>query len=158
MRDVAEEDPLEVEASRHGLNYIGLDGNIACLVNGAGLAMATMDIIKFYGGEPANFLDVGGGATEEQVTEAFKILIADKKVKAILVNIFGGIMKVDIIAQGIINAAKSIGLSVPLVVRLEGTNVELGKQLLRESGLALITANDLADAAQKVVEAAKTRV
>jgi succinyl-CoA synthetase beta subunit len=158
MRDVAEEDPREVEASRHGLNYIGLDGNIACLVNGAGLAMATMDIIKFYGGEPANFLDVGGGATEEQVTEAFKILIADKKVKAILVNIFGGIMKVDIIAQGIINAAKSIGLSVPLVVRLEGTNVEVGKQLLKESGLALITANDLADAAQKAVEAAKTRV
>jgi len=158
MRDLAEEDPREVEASKHGLNYIGLDGNIACLVNGAGLAMATMDIIKFYGGEPANFLDVGGGATEEQVTEAFKILIADKKVKAILVNIFGGIMKVDIIAQGIINAAKSIGLSVPLVVRLEGTNVELGKQLLKESGLALITANDLADAAQKAVEAAKTRV
>lgn len=156
MRDVAEEDPREVEASRHGLNYIGLDGNIACLVNGAGLAMATMDIIKFYGGEPANFLDVGGGATEEQVTEAFKILIADKKVKAILVNIFGGIMKVDIIAQGIINAAKSIGLSVPLVVRLEGTNVELGKQLLKESGLALITANDLADAAQKTVAAAAT--
>jgi succinyl-CoA synthetase beta subunit len=154
MRDVAEEDPREVEASKHGLNYIGLDGNIACLVNGAGLAMATMDIIKFYGGEPANFLDVGGGATEEQVTEAFKILIADKKVKAILVNIFGGIMKCDIIAQGIINAAKTLKLSVPLVVRLEGTNVELGKRLLRESGLALITADDLADAAQKVVAAA----
>jgi succinyl-CoA synthetase beta subunit len=155
MRDIAEEDPREVEASKHGLNYIGLDGNIACLVNGAGLAMATMDIIKFYGGEPANFLDVGGGATEEQVTEAFKILIADKKVKAILVNIFGGIMKCDVIAQGIIDAAKSVKLSVPLVVRLEGTNVERGKQMLKESGLALIAADDLADAAQKVVAAAK---
>jgi succinyl-CoA synthetase beta subunit len=155
MRDTAEEDPREVEASKHGLSYIGLDGNIACLVNGAGLAMATMDIIKFYGGEPANFLDVGGGATEEQVTEAFKILISDKKVKAILVNIFGGIMKCDIIAQGIINAAKALKLSVPLVVRLEGTNVEKGKQLLKESGLALIAADDLADAAQKAVKAAK---
>jgi len=154
MRDRAEEDPREVEASKHGLNYIGLDGNIACLVNGAGLAMATMDIIKFYGGEPANFLDVGGGATEEQVTEAFKILIGDKKVKAILVNIFGGIMKCDVIAQGIIDAAKTVKLSVPLVVRLEGTNVERGKELLKESGLALIAADDLADAAQKVVRAA----
>ena len=143
MRDIAEEDPREVEASKHGLNYIGLDGNIACLVNGAGLAMATMDIIKFYGGSPANFLDVGGGATEEQVTEAFKILIADKNVKAILVNIFGGIMKCDVIAQGIINAAKAVKLSVPLVVRLEGTNVEAGKKLLAESGLSLITADDL---------------
>jgi succinyl-CoA synthetase beta subunit len=158
MRDIAEEDPREVEASKHGLNYIGLDGNIACLVNGAGLAMATMDIIKFYGGEPANFLDVGGGATEEQVTEAFKILIADKKVKAILVNIFGGIMKCDVIAEGIINAAKTVKLSVPLVVRLEGTNVQRGKQLLKESGLALIAADDLGDAAQKVVKAAKRRV
>jgi succinyl-CoA synthetase beta subunit len=157
MRDVAEEDPREVEASKHGLNYIGLDGDIACLVNGAGLAMATMDIIKFYGGEPANFLDVGGGATEEQVTEALKILIADKHVKAILVNIFGGIMKVDIIAQGLINAAKSVKLLVPLVVRLEGTNVERGKQMLKESGLALIAADDLADAAQKVVTAAKDK-
>jgi succinyl-CoA synthetase beta subunit len=154
LRDIAEEDPREVEASKHGLSYIGLDGNIACLVNGAGLAMATMDIIKFYGGEPANFLDVGGGATEEQVTEAFKILIADKKVKAILVNIFGGIMKCDVIGQGIINAAKTVKLSVPLVVRLEGTNVEKGKQLLKESGLELIAADDLADAAQKVVSAA----
>src|SRR6266478_2570373 len=156
MRDVAEEDPREVEASKHGLNYIGLDGNIACLVNGAGLAMATMDIIKFYGGEPANFLDVGGGATEEQVTEAFKVLIADKHVKSILVNIFGGIMKVDVIAKGIINAAKTVKLSVPLVVRLEGTNVERGKQLLKESGVALIAADDLADAAQKAVTAAGT--
>ena len=157
LRDVAEEDPREVEASKHGLNYIGLDGNIACLVNGAGLAMATMDIIKFYGGEPSNFLDVGGGATEEQVTEAFKILIADKKVKAILVNIFGGIMKCDIIAQGIVNAAKTVKLSVPLVVRLEGTNVERGKQLLKESGVALIAADDLADAARKAVAAAKRK-
>jgi len=157
MRDIAEEDPREVEASKHGLNYIGLDGNIACLVNGAGLAMATMDIIKFYGGKPANFLDVGGGATEEQVTEAFKILITDKKVQAILVNIFGGIMKCDVIAQGIINAAKTVHLSVPLVVRLEGTNVEKGKCLLKESGVALITADDLADAAQKAVEAASSK-
>ena len=154
LRDVAQEDPREVEASKHGLNYIGLDGNIACLVNGAGLAMATMDIIKFYGGEPANFLDVGGGANEQQVTKAFKILLADKKVKAILVNIFGGIMKCDVIAQGIINAAKTIKRSVPVVVRLEGTNVERAKQLLKESGLALITAGDLADAAQKAVAAA----
>ena len=157
LRDIAEEDPREVEASKHGLNYIGLDGNIACLVNGAGLAMATMDIIKFYGGEPANFLDVGGGATEEQVTDAFKILIGDKNVRAILVNIFGGIMKCDVIAQGIINAAKSLKLSVPLVVRLEGTNVERGKRLLKETGLALIAADDLADAAQKAVAAAKSK-
>jgi len=157
MRDIAEEDPREVEASKHGLNYIGLDGNIACLVNGAGLAMATMDIVKFYGGNPANFLDVGGGASEEQVTEAFKILIADKNVKAILVNIFGGIMKVDVIAQGIINAAKTVKLSVPVVVRLEGTNVEKGKQLLKKSGVELIPADDLADAAQKAVAAAKTK-
>src|SRR6184192_3876011 len=154
MRDTAEEDPREVEASKHGLNYIGLDGDIACLVNGAGLAMATMDIIKFYGGSPANFLDVGGGATEEQVTEAFKILIADENVKAILVNIFGGIMKCDVIAQGIINAVKAVKLPVPLVVRLEGTNVEGGKKLIAESGLPVITAGDLADAAQKAVHAA----
>src|SRR5205085_5636192 len=155
MRDVAEEDPREVEASKHGLNYIGLDGNIACLVNGAGLAMATMDIIKTYGGSPANFLDVGGSASGEQVTEAFKILIADKRVEAILVNIFGGIMKCDVIAEGIITAAKAVGLSVPLVVRLEGTNVEAGKKLIAESGLRVITAGDLADAAQKVVSAAE---
>jgi succinyl-CoA synthetase beta subunit len=157
MRDTAEEDPREVDASKHGLNYIGLDGNIACLVNGAGLAMATMDIIKFYGGSPANFLDVGGSATEEQVTEAFKILISDKNVKAILVNIFGGIMKCDVIAQGIINAAKAVKLSVPLVVRLEGTNVDAGKKLLAGSGIAVIAADDLADAAQKVVKAAKAK-
>src|SRR6478735_8362055 len=154
MRDVAEEDPREVEASKHGLNYIGLDGDIACLVNGAGLAMATMDIIKFYGGSPANFLDVGGGATEEQVTEAFKLLVSDENVKAILVNIFGGIMKCDVIAQGIVNAVKAVKLPVPLVVRLEGTNVDAGKKLLAESGLAVIAADDLADAAQKVVAAA----
>jgi succinyl-CoA synthetase beta subunit len=157
MRDTAEEDPREVEASKHGLNYIGLDGNIACLVNGAGLAMATMDIIKFYGGSPANFLDVGGGATEEQVTEAFKILISDKNVKAILVNIFGGIMRCDVIAQGIINAAKTVKLSVPLVVRLEGTNVEAGKKMIADSGLPVITADDLADAAEKAVAAASSK-
>jgi succinyl-CoA synthetase beta subunit len=154
MRDTAEEDPREVEASKHGLNYIGLDGNIACLVNGAGLAMATMDIIKFYGGNPANFLDVGGSATEEQVTEAFKILVSDKNVQAILVNIFGGIAKCDVIAQGIINAARTVKLSVPLVVRLEGTNVEEGKKLIAESGLTVIAADNLADAAEKVVKAA----
>jgi succinyl-CoA synthetase beta subunit len=158
LRDISEEDPREVEASKHGLNYIGLDGNIACLVNGAGLAMATMDIIKHYGGTPANFLDVGGSATEEQVTEAFKILVADKRVEAILVNIFGGIAKCDVIAQGIISAAKTVHLEVPLVVRLEGTNVEEGKRLLRESDLTVITADDLGDAAQKAVEAAAAGV
>jgi len=157
LRDVGEEDPREVEASKYGLNYIGLDGNIACLVNGAGLAMATMDIIKFYGGSPANFLDVGGGATEEQVTQAFKLLVSDENVKAILVNIFGGIMKCDVIAQGIVNAVKAVKLPVPLVVRLEGTNVEAGKKIIAESGLAVITADDLGDAAQKAVEAAKTK-
>ncbi len=155
-RDIEEEDPREVEASKSNLSYIGLDGNIACLVNGAGLAMATMDIIKFHGGEPANFLDVGGGATEQQVTDAFKILIADKRVKAILVNIFGGIMKCDIIAQGIINAVKAVNLPVPLVVRLEGTNVEAGRKLLAESGLPLISATDIDDAARKVVAAVTT--
>ncbi len=155
LRDTAEEDPREVEASRHGLNYIGLDGNIACLVNGAGLAMATMDIIKFYGGSPANFLDVGGGATEEQVTEAFQLLVSDENVKAILVNIFGGIMRCDVIAQGIVNAVKKVRLPVPLVVRLEGTNVEAGKKIIADSGLAVTTADDLADAAQKAVRAAE---
>jgi succinyl-CoA synthetase beta subunit len=156
-RDIAEEDPREVEASKFNLNYIGLDGNIACMVNGAGLAMATMDIIQFYGGSPANFLDVGGSATEQQVTEAFKLLASDPKVQAILVNIFGGIMKCDVIAQGIINAVKLVKLPVPLVVRLEGTNVDLGKKLLIESKLPIITAEDLADAAQKVVQAAKKK-
>lgn len=155
LRDLAEEDPREVEASKFHLNYIGLSGNIGCMVNGAGLAMATMDIIKYYGGEPANFLDVGGGATEAQVTEAFKILMADPSVEAILVNIFGGIMKCDVIAQGVINAYRILEERemrlVPLVVRLEGTNVEEGKRLLRESGLPLQPADDLCDAAQKVV-------
>jgi succinyl-CoA synthetase beta subunit len=155
MRDVTEEDPREVEASKFNLNYIGLDGNIACLVNGAGLAMATMDIIKYHGGEPANFLDVGGGATESQVTEAFKILVSDSNVKAILVNIFGGIMKCDVIAQGIINAVKAVSLPIPLVVRLEGTNVDLGKKLLEDSKLPIQAAAGLTEAAQKVVAAAK---
>ena len=153
-RDVTEEDAREVEASKFGLNYIGLEGNIACLVNGAGLAMGTMDIIQYAGGKPANFLDVGGGANEQQVTEAFKILVADKNVKAILVNIFGGIMKCDTIAQGIINAVKAVSLPVPLVVRLEGTNVAAGKKLLQESNLPIIAADDLGDAAKKVVAAA----
>ncbi len=157
MRDTAEEDPREVEASKYGLNYIGLDGNIACLVNGAGLAMATMDIIKYHGGSPANFLDVGGGATEEQVTAAFQLLLSDKHVQAILVNIFGGIMRCDIIAQGIINAARKLHLDVPLVVRLEGTNVEAGKKLIAESGLSVITADNLDDAAVKAVKAAKEK-
>jgi len=151
--DTSEEDPREVAAAKVGLNYIGMDGNIGCMVNGAGLAMATMDIIKLYKGSPANFLDVGGGANEQQVTEAFKILTGDPQVKAILVNIFGGIMKCDIIAQGIIVAAKQVKLSIPLVVRLEGTNVELGKQLLEKSGLPIITASNLDDAAQKAVAA-----
>ncbi|MEI6350010.1 MAG: ADP-forming succinate--CoA ligase subunit beta [Verrucomicrobiota bacterium] len=155
LRDTAEEDPREVEASKHGLNYIGLDGNIACLVNGAGLAMATMDIIKYFGGEPANFLDVGGGATKEQVAEAFKIILADPKVKGILVNIFGGIMQCDIIAAGVLAAVQETHLSIPLVVRLEGSNVEEGKRIIRESGLAVISADSLADGARKVVEAIK---
>ena len=155
MRDLNEEDPREVEASKHNLNYIGLDGDIACMVNGAGLAMATMDIIKHYGGNPANFLDVGGGATQETVTEAFKILCADKHVTGILVNIFGGIMKCDVIAAGIVGAVRDVKLNVPLVVRLEGTNVDLGKKILKDSGLPIITADGLADAAQKVVAAAK---
>jgi succinyl-CoA synthetase beta subunit len=155
LRDLEEEDPAEVEASKYDLNYIKLDGEIGCMVNGAGLAMATMDIIKLYGSEPANFLDVGGGASKEKVTAAFKIIVADPNVKGILVNIFGGIMKCDIIAEGIVAAAKEISLSVPLVVRLEGTNVELGKKILAESGLPILSANDLADAAQKIVKAVK---
>ena len=159
MRDIEEEDPREVEASKSNLNYIGLDGNIACLVNGAGLAMATMDIIKHYGGEPANFLDVGGSANEQQVTEAFKILVADAKVQAILVNIFGGIMKCDVIAQGIINAVRYLennnGRIVPLVVRLEGTNVKLGMKMLTESGLQIVVAENISDAAEKVVNIIK---
>ena len=155
MRDLNEEDPREVEASKFNLNYIGLDGNIACMVNGAGLAMSTMDIIKYYGGSPANFLDVGGGASTEQVTEAFKILCADKNVRGILVNIFGGIMKCDVIANGILSAVKQVHVGVPLVVRLEGTNVELGKKILQDSGLPIITADSLADAAQKIVKASQ---
>ena len=154
MRDTAEEDPREVEASKHELNYIGLDGNIACLVNGAGLAMATMDIIKFYGGNPANFLDVGGGATAQKVTAAFKIITSDPDVKAIFVNIFGGIMKCDTIAEGVIAAVKEVGLKMPLIVRLEGTNVELGKKMLAESGLNITAASDMADGAKKAVAAA----
>ncbi|MEJ2199429.1 MAG: ADP-forming succinate--CoA ligase subunit beta [Desulfuromonadaceae bacterium] len=153
MRDYDEEDPHEIEASQYDLSYISLDGNIGCLVNGAGLAMATMDIIKHYGGDPANFLDVGGGATAERVTEAFKLILSDPKVKGILVNIFGGIMKCDIIAAGVIAAAKQLGVSVPLVVRLEGTNVEKGKMMLAESGLNIIAADGMADAAQKIVTA-----
>ena len=155
MRDLDEEDPAEVEASKSDLNYIQLDGNIGCLVNGAGLAMATMDIIKFYGGAPANFLDVGGGATTEKVTEAFKIMLRNPALAAILVNIFGGIMKCDVIATALVAAAKVVSLRVPLVVRLEGTNVELGKKILAESGLPIISGADMADAAQKVVAAAK---
>ena len=155
MRDVTEENPKEVEASKFDLSYIALDGNIGCMVNGAGLAMATMDIIKHYGAEPANFLDVGGGATTEKVTEAFKIILSDKNVKAVLVNIFGGIMRCDVVATGVVEAAKQVKLAVPLVVRLEGTNVELGKKILSESGLNIIAANDLADAAKKAVEATK---
>jgi succinyl-CoA synthetase beta subunit len=155
LRDLHEEQPLEIEASKYNLNYIKLDGSIGCMVNGAGLAMATMDVIKLYGGEPANFLDVGGGASAEQVTAAFKILLADPNTKAILVNIFGGIMKCDVIAQGVLTAAREVKLSVPLVVRLEGTNVELGRKMLSESGLPIITASNLDDAASKAVATLK---
>jgi len=153
MRDLDEEDPAEIEASKFGLSYISLDGNIGCLVNGAGLAMATMDIIKLYGGAPANFLDVGGGATTDKVTEAFKLMLKNPNVQAILVNIFGGIMKCDVIAQGVVEAARQVKLAVPLVVRLEGTNVDLGKRILAESGLPIISAGNMADAAQKAVNA-----
>jgi succinyl-CoA synthetase beta subunit len=155
LRDLNEEDPKEIEASEYNLNYIALDGNIACMVNGAGLAMATMDIIKHFGGSPANFLDVGGGANEDQVTAAFKIILQDPAVKGVLVNIFGGIMKCDVIAKGIIAAAQKIKIHVPVVVRLDGTNVEEGKKLLSESGLDLVPADDLSQAAQKIVELAK---
>lgn len=154
LRDLDEEDPLEIEAAEHDLSYVPLDGNIGCLVNGAGLAMATMDIIKLYGGNPANFLDVGGGATADKVTEAFKIMLRNPKLRAILVNIFGGIMRCDVIADGVTNAAREVKLSVPLVVRLEGTNVALGKKILAESGLTIISATDMADAAEKAVRAA----
>jgi succinyl-CoA synthetase beta subunit len=155
LRDVDEEDPAEVEASKHELNYVQLDGDIGCLVNGAGLAMATMDIIKFYGGSPANFLDVGGGATTEKVTEAFKIMLRNPSLKAILVNIFGGIMRCDVIAQALVDASKAVSLKVPLVVRLEGTNVDEGNKILADSKLPIISAKNMADAAQKVVQAAK---
>jgi succinyl-CoA synthetase beta subunit len=155
MRDEDEEDPAELEAGKHNLNYIKLDGNIGCMVNGAGLAMATMDIIKLYGGAPANFLDVGGGATKERVTTAFKIILSDPNVEGILVNIFGGIMRCDVIAEGVVAAAKEVSLHVPLVVRLEGTNVELGKKILAQSGLPILSADNLADAAEKIVKAVK---
>ncbi|MBN9889154.1 ADP-forming succinate--CoA ligase subunit beta [Salipiger abyssi] len=155
LRDETEEDPKELAASQHDLNYIALDGEIGCMVNGAGLAMATMDIIKLYGAEPANFLDVGGGATKEKVTEAFKIITSDENVKGILVNIFGGIMRCDVIAEGVIAAVKEVGLQVPLVVRLEGTNVDLGKKIINESGMDVIAADDLADGAEKIVKAVK---
>jgi succinyl-CoA synthetase beta subunit len=154
LRDTSEEDPLEIEASKFNLNYIHLDGNIGCMVNGAGLAMATMDIIKLAGGEPANFLDVGGGANAEQIRNAFKILMSDKKVKAVLINIFGGILRCDVLAQGVIAAVKELGVPVPIVIRMEGTNVEEGKRLLRESGMQLTTADSMDEAAKKVVELA----
>jgi succinyl-CoA synthetase beta subunit len=157
LRDLDEEDPLEIEASKHDLNYISLDGNIACMVNGAGLAMATMDTIKLFGGSPANFLDVGGGATAEKVTAAFKIMLSNRKVKAILVNIFGGIMKCDTIASGVVQAAREVKLSVPLVVRMKGTNEDLGKKILKDSGLPIISADNMADAAKKVVAAVKKK-
>ena len=155
LRDLAEEDPAEVKASEFDLSYIKLDGTIGCMVNGAGLAMATMDIIKLYGAEPANFLDVGGGATKEKVTEAFKIIMSDDNVEGILVNIFGGIMRCDVIAEGVVAAARETRLAVPLVVRLAGTNVELGQKILSESGLTIIPADDLDDAAEKIVAAVK---
>jgi succinyl-CoA synthetase beta subunit len=155
MRDESEEDPAETEAAKHGLNYIKLDGNIGCMVNGAGLAMATMDIIKLRGGDPANFLDVGGGATKERVTTAFKLILSDPHVEGILVNIFGGIMRCDVIAEGVVAAAREVSLHVPLVVRLEGTNVTLGKKILAESGLPILSADNLADAAEKIVKAVK---
>jgi len=154
LRDLDEEDSAEIEASRYGLSYISLDGNIGCLVNGAGLAMATMDIIKLYGGNPANFLDVGGGATAEKVTEAFKLMLRNPRLQAILINIFGGIMRCDIIAEGVVTAAREVRLHVPLVVRLEGTNADIGKKILAESGLAIISAGNMADAAEKAVTAA----
>jgi succinyl-CoA synthetase beta subunit len=155
LRDETEEDPKEIEASKYELNYVALDGSIGCMVNGAGLAMATMDIIKLYGMAPANFLDVGGSATKEKVTAAFKIITADPNVKGILINIFGGIMKCDIIAEGVVSAVNEVGLKIPLVVRLEGTNVDLGKKIIKESGLNVVSADNLDDAAQKIVKAVK---
>jgi succinyl-CoA synthetase beta subunit len=155
LRDMNEEDAKEIEASKHDLSYISLEGNIGCMVNGAGLAMATMDIIKQYGGEPANFLDVGGGASTEKVTAAFKIILQDEHVRAVLINIFGGIMRCDVLAQGVVEAAREVQLRVPLVVRLEGTNVDIGKKILADSGLNIISAADMADAAEKAVAAAR---
>ena len=155
LRDLSEEDSTEIEASKHDLAYIKLDGKIGCMVNGAGLAMATMDIIKLYGSEPANFLDVGGGASKEKVSAAFKIILSDKNVKGILINIFGGIMRCDVLAQGVVDAIKEVNLSVPLVVRLAGTNVEIGKKILKDSNLKIISANNLSDAAKKIVEVIK---
>jgi len=155
MRDVDEEDPLEVKATNYGLNYVRMDGNVGCMVNGAGLAMATMDIIQYAGGRPANFLDVGGGANEEQVRKGLEIILADPNVRAVLVNIFGGIMRCDIVANGVVSAAKSLGIKVPVVVRLEGTNVELGQRILAESGLNFAVANGMQDAAEKVVALAR---
>ncbi len=157
LRDLHEEDPREVEAGKHELSYISLDGNIACMVNGAGLAMATMDIIKFYGGEPANFLDVGGGANKEKVAEAFKILLGDERVRGVLINIFGGIMRCDVLAQGVVEAARELHVTVPLVVRMQGTNVEIGRKILAESGLAIIAAETMAEAAEKIVKAVKDK-
>ena len=155
LRDLGEEEPLEIEASKFSLNYIKLDGTIGCMVNGAGLAMATMDIIKLAGGEPANFLDVGGGANAEQIKNAFRILMSDTSVKAVLINIFGGILRCDVLAQGVIAAVKDLGVRVPIVIRMEGTNVELGKQMLKESGLNFTTADSMGEAAEKVVAAGK---
>ena len=152
MRDPNEEDPAESEAAKFDLSYVHLDGNIGCMVNGAGLAMATMDIVKYYGAEPANFLDVGGGANAKKIAAAFRILLSDPRVKAVLINVFGGIMQCDVLAQGVVEAAREVKLSVPLVVRMEGTNVKEGKQILAESGIKVITANDMADAARRVVE------
>jgi succinyl-CoA synthetase beta subunit len=157
LRDLDEEDPREVEASEYDLSYISLDGNIACMVNGAGLAMATMDIIKHYGGEPANFLDVGGGADEEKVAQAFRILLADSRVRGVLINIFGGIMRCDVLAQGVVDAARELKITVPLVVRMQGTNVEQGRQILEGSGLTIISADTMAEAAEKIVSAVRVR-
>jgi succinyl-CoA synthetase beta subunit len=157
LRDLNEEDPREVEASKYDLSYISLDGNIACMVNGAGLAMATMDIIKLYGGEPANFLDVGGGADKDKVAQAFRILLADARVRGVLINIFGGIMRCDVLAQGVVEAARELNVNVPLVVRMQGTNVEIGRKILADSGLAIISAETMAEAAEKIVSAVRSQ-
>jgi succinyl-CoA synthetase beta subunit len=158
LRDLHEEDPREIEASKYDLSYISLDGNIACMVNGAGLAMATMDIIKLYGGEPANFLDVGGGASKEKVAQAFRILLADARVRGVLINIFGGIMRCDVLAQGVVDAARELKVSVPLVVRMQGTNVDIGRKILADSGLAIISAETMAEAAEKIVRTVQGKV